>query len=58
MKEYAKPEIEIIGLDMMSYILGGSNWGVQDDDEDDPSGIGTGGDDGPAPGNVSSLWDE
>lgn len=55
MKIYLVPETEIIDALIDVQILAGSDWGVENED---PDGPGMGGDDGPPPVNMSSLWDE
>lgn len=57
MKVYTKPEIEIEELVQNISILEDSP-GTWNSGNEEPGGPGDGGDDGPAPGNKSSLWDE
>lgn len=61
MKIYLVPETEIIDALMDVQILAGSDWGVENEDPNNP-GPGTGGDigDNPPPpsANINSLWDE
>ena len=55
MKKYKTPETEIIDVELDINLLAGSTWGVENEDDNGP---GQGGDDGPPPVNMNSLWDE
>ena len=55
MKVYTKPEIEVEEMVLNISILAGSTWGTENED---PDGPGEGGDDGPAPTNTISIWEE
>lgn len=58
MKVYTKPEIEVIEQDMILPILAGSDWGTQNEGQGGPEQGEQGGEDGPAPTNTISIWED